>query len=119
MLHRIAWLALRFPRRILAIAGLLAVVTAILGIPVANHLSAGGFQDPGSESARAASLLSEKFEQSDQQLLLTVTNPSGATSDPARTAGTDIVTRLDASPNVLNDFAVDLAAGRRRGTPQH
>ena len=102
MLHRIAWLALRFPRRILAIAGLLAVVTAILGIPVANHLSAGGFQDPGSESARAASLLSEKFEQSDQQLLLTVTNPSGATSDPARTAGTDIVTRLDASPNVLN-----------------
>ena len=97
-----AWLALRWPRRILAIAALLAAVTAVLGIPVANHLSAGGFQDPGSESARAAQLLSAKFEQSDQQLFITVTDPAGATSDSASTAGTGIAAGFGASPNVLS-----------------
>jgi RND superfamily putative drug exporter len=101
VLHGIARLALRSPRRILAFAALLAVVTAVFGIPVANHLSSGGFQDPGSESARAARLLSEKFGQSDQTLLFTVTDPAGATNEPARSVGADIAARLDASPNVL------------------
>ena len=101
MLHRIARLALRSPRRILAVAALLAVVTAVFGIPVANHLSSGGFQDPGSESARATRLLAEKFGQSDQQLLITVTDPASATTGTARTVGADIAARLGASPNVL------------------
>ena len=76
MLQRIARLALRFPRRILAIAAVLTVAAAIFGIPVANHLSAGGFQDPGSESASAARLLSAKFNQSEQLLLITVDDPA-------------------------------------------
>ena len=83
------------------LAALLTVLTAVFGIPVAAHLSAGGFQDPGSESARAAQMLSEKFQQSDQQLLFTVSHPAGAQSAAASTVGTDIVTLLDASPNVL------------------
>lgn len=101
MLHRIAQRALRSPRWILAIAALLMVATAIFGIPVANHLSAGGFQDPTSESAHAGRILSEKFDQSDQQLLITVTDPAGVNDGRARIAGTDIAARLDASPNVL------------------
>lgn len=102
MLHRIAQRALRSPRSILAIAALLMVATAIFGIPVANHLSAGGFQDPTSESAHAGRILSEKFDQSDQQLLITVTDPAGVDDGRARIAGTDIAARLDASPNVLS-----------------
>lgn len=102
MLHRIAQRALRSPRWILAIAALLMVATAIFGIPVANHLSAGGFQDPTSESAHAGRILSEKFDQSDQQLLITVTDPAGVDDGRARIAGTDIANRLDASPNVLS-----------------
>lgn len=101
MLYRIAWLALRSPRRILAVAAFLAVLTGIFGVPVANHLSAGGFADPGSESARAAALLGEKFQQSDQQLLLTITDPSGAVRDTGQAVGAEIVAKLDASPNVL------------------
>ena len=101
MLQRIAQRALRSPRWILAIAALLMVATAIFGIPVANHLSAGGFQDPTSESAHAGRILSEKFDQSDQQLLITVTDPAGVDDSRARIAGTDIAARLDASPNVL------------------
>lgn len=84
------------------IAALLTAAAAVFGIPVANHLSSGGFQDPGSESARAARLLSAKFNQSDQQLLITVTDPAGATGDRARGVGTGIVDRLTASPNVLS-----------------
>ena len=101
MLQVIARLALRSPRRVVGLAALLTVITAVFGIPVAAHLSAGGFQDPGSESARAAQMLSEKFQQSDQQLLFTVSHPAGAQSAAASTVGTDIVTLLDASPNVL------------------
>jgi len=86
---------------VVGLAALLTVITAVFGIPVAAHLSAGGFQDPGSESARAAQMLSEKFQQSDQQLLFTVSHPAGAQSAAASTVGTDIVTLLDASPNVL------------------
>ena len=102
MLQVIARLALRSPRRVVAIAALLTVITAVFGIPVANHLSPGGFQDPGSESARAARVLSEKFGQSDQQLLVTVTDAAGAGSGAARSVGTDIVTKLDGSPHVLS-----------------
>ncbi len=101
MLYRIAWLALRSPKRILAVAAFLTVLTGVFGVPVANHLSAGGFADPGSESARAAALLGEKFQQSDQQLLLTVSDPSGAVRDTGQAVGTQIVAKLDASPNVL------------------
>ena len=102
VLRRTAQLAVRSPRPILAIAMIVMAITAVFGIPVANHLSAGGFQDPTSESAVAARLLSEKFAQSDQQLLITVTDASGVTDGRARIAGTDIVGRLDASPYVLS-----------------
>ncbi|NBQ43278.1 MAG: hypothetical protein EBU23_12530 [Mycobacteriaceae bacterium] len=102
MLRRIAELAIRWPRRILALAALVMAATAVLGIPVANHLSAGGFQDPTSQSAQATRLLAEKFGQSDQQLLITVTDPGGAAAEgPARAAGSQIVGLLDASPRVL------------------
>ena len=102
MLRRLALLALRSPRQILGIAALLMVATAIFGVPIINHLSAGGFQDPQSQSAKAARLLTEKFDQSDQQLLITLTDPTGATSSRASTTGADIVGRLQASPHVLS-----------------
>ena len=102
MLRRLALLALRSPRQILGIATLLMAATAIFGVPIVNHLSAGGFQDPQSQSASAARVLTEKFDQSDQQLLITLTDPTGATSSRASTAGADIVSRLQASPHVLS-----------------
>ena len=48
MLERIALLAIRAPRRIVAIAALVMVACGIFGIPVANSLSAGGFHYPTS-----------------------------------------------------------------------
>lgn len=101
MLQATARLAIRAPKRIIVIAALVMVAAGIFGIPVARHLSAGGFQDPTSESAQAARLLSQKFDQSDQQLLITVSDPGGATAAAARSVATDIVSRLTASPHVL------------------
>ena len=102
MLHRIALLAIAAPKRIVAIAVLVMIGAAAFGIPVANSLSAGGFQDPTSESAKAAQLLADKFEQSDLQLLFTVTAEEGASSAQARDTGLDIVNRLKESPYVLS-----------------
>ena len=64
------------PRRIIAIALLVMVACGIFGIPVAKHLSAGGFQDPTSESAQATKLLVDKFGQGDMELLISVTDMS-------------------------------------------
>jgi putative drug exporter of the RND superfamily len=103
VLERIAGLALRAPRRIVAIAALVMVACGIFGIPVAKSLSAGGFQDPTSESAQATQLLVDKFGQGDMELVISVTDDSaaaGAQSPAARAVAMDIVTQLQESPNV-------------------
>lgn len=102
MLQGITRIAIAAPRRIIAVAVLALVGAAIFGIPVIRQLSGGGFQDPTSESARAAELLRDKFGQTDQQMLIVVTAPAGARGDQARLVGTDIVKRLRRSPWVLN-----------------
>ena len=45
MLVRLAQFALRAPKRVLVIAGLLLVGGAIFGAPVAGHLLTGGFTE--------------------------------------------------------------------------
>jgi putative drug exporter of the RND superfamily len=100
VLQGVARRAIAAPRRIIAAALLVMVGTALFGIPVIKSLSAGGMQDPTSESSRAAEVLSEKFDQGDMQMLITVTANGGVQSAAARAAGTDIVRRLESSPYV-------------------
>jgi putative drug exporter of the RND superfamily len=100
VLENIAQLAIRAPRRIIAIALLVMAGAAVFGIPVANHLSPGGFEDPTADSAQAAQLLADKFHQGDTQMLITVSSSGGAQGDAARGVGTDIATRLQSSPYV-------------------
>jgi RND superfamily putative drug exporter len=102
MLPRIARLAIAAPRRISAVGLLVFIAAAIFGIPVAKSLAPGGFQDPKSESARAIAVLADKFGQSGQQMLILVTAPAGANSEPARAVGTDLVDHLQRSPLVYN-----------------
>ena len=77
MLQGIARLAIAAPRRIIAVGVLVFIAAAIFGIPVAKSLSPGGFQDPHSESAHAIQVLTDKFGQSGQQMLILVTAPGG------------------------------------------
>ena len=102
MLHRIALLAIAAPKRIIAVAILVLIGAAVFGVPVAKSLSSGGFQDPTSESARAAHLLADKFSQSDMQLMFTVTAPGGANGTEARDTGLDILSRLKNDPHVVS-----------------
>src|SRR3954453_4990446 len=102
MLQWIARLAIRAPRRIVAIAVLVFIAAAIFGIPVAKSLSPGGFRDPNSESARAIGLLSDKFGQSGQQMLILLTSPGGVNTEPSRKVGTDLAENLKKSPLVYN-----------------
>src|SRR6476646_7057983 len=102
LLNQIARMAITYPRRVIVVAALLTLALAIFGVPVANSLSASGFQDPTSESARASQLLTDKFSQGDTQLLVTVSTPDGVDSPAARAAGTEIVDQLRSSPHVVN-----------------
>ena len=100
MLEAIARLALTAPRRVIAVALLVMVGTAVFGIPVMKSLSAGGFQDPTSQSSRASDMLADTFGQGNMQLLISVTSQDGVESPAARAVGTDIVRQLKASPYV-------------------
>ena len=100
MLQRITLIAIAAPRRVIAVAVLVMVAAAIFGLPLANSLSASGFQDPASESARATQLLTDKFGQGDTQMLITVTAPDSAAGPAARAVGLAIVDQLKRSPNV-------------------
>ncbi len=101
MLQRIALLAIAAPRRIIAITALIMVACGVFGIPVANDLSAGGFQDPTSESAQATKVLIDKFGRGDMELLITVSSEQGADSAAAKAVGTDIASQIQASPYVV------------------
>ena len=100
MVARLARLAVAAPRRVLGVAVLLAIAAAVFGVPAAKSLSGGGFVDPASESARAAAILAEKFDQGGMGLVLLVSSASGAKDGPARAAGIDIAQRLAQSPFV-------------------
>ncbi|CDO90132.1 hypothetical protein AWC29_27170 [Mycobacterium triplex] len=102
MLPRIARLAIAAPRRIIAVGVLVFIAAAIFGLPVAKSLAPGGFQDPQSESGRAIAVLTEKFGQSGQKMLILVTAPAGANSDQARKVGTELVDQLQHSSLVYN-----------------
>jgi len=102
LLQRIALLAIAAPRRILLAALLVMAGCGVFGIPVTQYLSAGGFQDPTSESASATALLVDKFGQGDMELVISVTSDGaeGAEGAAARTVGTDIAAGLARSPHV-------------------
>ncbi len=100
MLHRIARLAVESPRRVVVVAALLAILIGVFGIPVADKLSPSGFQDPTSESSRAARVLTEKFDQGDVPLVIVVSAPDGYDSPPARTVAQSVIQTLKGSGHV-------------------
>jgi putative drug exporter of the RND superfamily len=102
VLHRIAQLAIGAPRRMLAVAALVALTAGIFGVPVAKSLCACGFEDPSSESAQAKELLTDRFGVGDVQLVIVVSAPNGADGAAARAAGTDLVEELMRSPHVAS-----------------
>ena len=115
MLQGIARLAIAAPRRIIAVG--VSGLHRRRGLrhtrreePVSRRLPGS----PTSESARAIAVLTDKFGQSGQQMLILVTAPAGTNSEQARTVGTDLAEQLQRSPLVYNVY---LALERYRPRP--
>jgi RND superfamily putative drug exporter len=94
MLVRLAHLALRYPKRVLAVAGLILVGGALYGAPVASHLLTGGFTDPAADSTKATQLIDDKFAGGQANLLFLVSAPGGVDSAAARATGEHIQAAL-------------------------
>src|SRR5262245_25455387 len=102
VLQGITRLAIGAPRRVIAVALLVMVGTAIVGIPVTKSLSAGGMRDPTSEASQATTLLSDKFDHGDIAIVASVTSNAGVERPAARAVGTDIVRQLQTSPHIVH-----------------
>ncbi|WP_245568516.1 MMPL family transporter [Nocardia concava] len=101
ILERIARFAVHRPRTVLGATLLLIIVCGALGSTVATHVKAGGFTPPAAESTRATELLNAEFGGAAPNLVLTVQSPDGVESTAARTAGTELVNRLQARSDVV------------------
>ena len=97
MLSQIARMGTAAPRRVIGFALILMVAIGIFGIPVAQHLSPSGFQDPTSESSRTAKVLTDKFGQGDVALVLVITAPDRYDSPASRAVAEDAIDRLQRS----------------------
>ena len=94
MLTRLANLGIRYPKRVLAVAGLFLVLAAAYGAQAASHLASGGFYDTKAESGIALNTLTDTFHAGDPNLILEVSSPAGINSSATRTAGLTIVDDL-------------------------
>lgn len=101
MLNGLVRTAIAAPRRVVVFALMLFVGAAVFGLPVIGSLSAGGFNDPSSDSAQANALLAEKFGVSDQQLLILISGPQGVRGEESERAAAEVVGQLTSSSDVL------------------
>ena len=79
------------------------MVSAALGAGVKDKLSAGGFENPDSESTRAGEALVARFPSAGEpDFVILVTSKSGDVDDAATTsAGTALTERLARQPEVI------------------
>jgi RND superfamily putative drug exporter len=100
LLTRLAGLAVARRRLVLVVTALFLAIAGAFGGGVAAELSGGGFDDPDSESVRAAQVLEERFGAGAPNLALLVSAPDGVDDPAAVAAGQALVARLAAEPGV-------------------
>lgn len=82
MFERLAELAVRRSRLVLAVAVVAMALMGVVGAGAFGKLLGGGFDDPGSESSRAAKVIDEKFG-GEANLVLLVRAADGRVDGPA------------------------------------
>ncbi|MFF0449577.1 MMPL family transporter [Streptomyces sp. NPDC004609] len=105
MLHSLARAVLRRRRRLLHVALLLFVIAAAVGATAFPKLSAGGYDDPATESARAAAFLEERFDAGQPNLVLLVEDDRGIDDQAVATAAAEVTERLAAEPDVSETYS--------------
>ena len=113
LLTRLGHLATRRRRAVLLLALAFAVVAGGIGGGVFPRLSSSGFTDPGSASAKAVTLLAQRFGTGEPDLVLVVTARSGnVDAAEVAAAGKALTKRLAAEADV-----VDVASYWSLGSP--
>src|SRR5438270_7682680 len=101
MLGRLARFTIRRRRPILVASVGFVVVAGVFGGGVAKFLSSGGFNDPNSESSKAADVLQGTFHTSQPNLILLVTAHGVSLTDPAVVQrGRALTAQLAAEPDM-------------------
>src|SRR5579885_809966 len=81
----------------------LVVAAAIFGTSVFGLLSAGGFQDPNSESSQAQALLDQRLGGATTDIVIVIQSDTLLATDPAfASAATQMLNNLQARPEVAS-----------------
>ncbi len=115
MFRRAGAFVTRHPRLVLVGALVFLVLSVVFGMDAAGRLKTQGYDDPRSESSRAAQLAGERLGAS-PNLVLVARSGSGSVDDPAaRGAGEELTGRLAAQPHVsaVTSYWTDRAAELR------
>jgi RND superfamily putative drug exporter len=103
MLTRLGRFTVRRRRLVLSLTALFVVAAAVFGTRAFGVLQGGGFDDPSSESARAASLVGHRFADTDPDVVLVVRGRHAGVDDPAvRDAAATVVATARQVPGVDN-----------------
>ncbi|MFF4260666.1 MMPL family transporter [Streptomyces virginiae] len=105
----------RHPRLVLVGALVFLVLSVVFGMDAAGRLKTQGYDDPRSESSRAARLVGERLGAS-PNLVLVARSGGASVDDPAvRGAGEELTGRLAAQPHVsaVTSYWTDRAAELR------
>ena len=106
MLGALGRFVVRRRMAVLVAALLTMVVAGAVGGGVAQHLTGGGFEDPGAESAQARELLEDTFGARNPNVVLLVTSADGSVdSAAAAAAGTALTAELGAEAGVAQSFS--------------
>ena len=95
MLHRLGLFTVRHRKAVLLGTLAFVVLAGALGGSVASRLSSGGFDNPSTESSRAARAVESEFGEQDADLILLVTARDGTVDgDAVAEAGTALTEAL-------------------------
>src|SRR6266700_1847138 len=102
LLTRIGRFTVRRRKAVLIATAVVFVVSGALGGGVAKHLSSGGFEDPGSESAQAQRFIENHMNQGVPNLVLLITARDGNVDSAAVAAeGKALTQQLSTEPGVV------------------
>ncbi|MFJ2559169.1 MULTISPECIES: MMPL family transporter [unclassified Streptomyces] len=102
MFERLAELGIRRSRLVLVITVVVVALMGVLGAGAFGTLLGGGFDDPASQSSRAAKVIDEKFG-GETNLVLLVSAPEGRVDTPAVTRSAEaLVAELKEEETLTN-----------------
>ncbi len=117
MFERIAELAIRRSRLVLVVAVVAVALMGVLGAGAFAKLLGGGYDDPTSQSSRAAKVIDREFGGETNLVLLVSASDGRVDAPAARQSGEDLVAHLKKDQNLENVISYwDTGSSQLRST---